>query len=42
MEETKVDFVPEKETKNSGKSQAKCFHCKENARSGKKNALSMS
>ena len=29
MEETKVDFVPEKETKHSGKFQAKCFHCKE-------------
>ena len=29
MEETKVNFVPEKETKNSGKFQAKCFHCKD-------------
>ena len=29
MEETKIDFVPEKEEKKKGKFQAKCFHCKE-------------
>ena len=29
MEETKVDFVPEKETKSNEKFHAKCFHCKE-------------
>ena len=29
MEETKIDFVPEKEEKKKDKFQAKCFHCKE-------------
>lgn len=29
MEETKVDFVSEKETKNNEKFHAKCFYCKE-------------
>ena len=29
MEETKIDFVPEKEEKKKVKFQAKCFHCKE-------------
>ena len=32
MEETKIDFVPEKEEKKKGKFQAKCFHCKEKER----------
>lgn len=29
MQETKVDFVPEKETKINGKFHTKCFHCKD-------------
>ena len=29
MEETKMDFVPEKQEKKKTKFQAKCFHCKE-------------
>lgn len=29
MEETKVDFVPKDEVKNTDKFYAKCFHCKE-------------
>lgn len=29
MEETKVDFIPEKEEKKKGKFKAKCYHCKE-------------
>ena len=29
MQETKVDFVPEKETKTNGKFHTKCFHCKD-------------
>ncbi len=28
MEEAKVNFVPEKETKTNGKFHTKCFHCK--------------
>lgn len=29
MEESKVDFVPEKKTRKSEKFHAKCFHCKD-------------
>lgn len=32
MEETKMDFVPEKQEKKKTKFQAKCYHCKQKER----------